>query len=126
MVILNFAHPLTAEQRAAVEQRAAARIERVIERQAQFDPARPFSGQARELAESVGLTPAEWQGTPLLINPPSLAPIACTLLAEIHGRCGYFPPIVRMRPVDGSLPPRFEVGEIIDLQGAREAARGRR
>jgi len=48
------------------------------------------------------------------------------LLAELHGRMGYFPPIVRLRPVPNALPPRFEVAEIINLQAVREAARTRR
>jgi hypothetical protein len=54
---------------------------------------------------------------------PSLNFIAALLLAELHGRMGYFPPVVRTRPVEGSLPRRFEVAEILDLQGRRETAR---
>ncbi len=46
-----------------------------------------------------------------------------TLLAELHGRMGYFPAIVRIRPVVDSLPPRYEVAEIINLQNVRETAR---
>jgi hypothetical protein len=48
------------------------------------------------------------------------------LLAELHGRCGYFPAAVRLRPVPDSVPPRFEVAEIVNLQAVREKARGRR
>jgi len=33
---------------------------------------------------------------------------------------------VRTRPVAGSLPRRFEVAEILDLQAIRDAARHRR
>jgi hypothetical protein len=32
----------------------------------------------------------------------------------------------RLRPVEGSVPPRFEVAEVIILQAVREAARLRR
>jgi hypothetical protein len=52
----------------------------------------------------------------MLANPPSLNVIAVTLLAELHGRMGYFPPVVRLLPVAGSVPPRFEVAEMISLQ----------
>jgi hypothetical protein len=57
---------------------------------------------------------------------PSLSIIAATLLAELHGRMGYFPTVVRMRPVAGSTPPRFEVAEIVNLQDVRDEARGKR
>ncbi|OQA39911.1 MAG: hypothetical protein BWY52_03004 [Chloroflexi bacterium ADurb.Bin325] len=58
--------------------------------------------------------------------PPSLNFIAVALLAELHGRMGYFPTCVRLRPVAGSTPPRFEVAELLPLNEVREAARRRR
>mgnify|MGYP001335350054 CR=1 FL=1 len=48
------------------------------------------------------------------------------LLANLHGRMGYFPPILRMRPVEGAIPPRFELAEVINLQALRDAARKER
>ena len=51
---------------------------------------------------------------------------AIELLAELHGRCGYFPAHLRMRPVQGSIPPRYEVAEVLDLQAVRNGARKRR
>jgi hypothetical protein len=59
----------------------------------------------------------------LLVNPPSLNFIAVALLAELHGRMGDFPPCLRMRPVAGTIPPRYEVAEILDLQTFRERER---
>src|SRR5438034_5973581 len=53
-----------------------------------FRSGRPFAEQTRELIDSVGLSAEEWQTTPLLLNLPSLAPIAAAVLAEAHGRCG--------------------------------------
>jgi len=47
-------------------------------------------------------------------------------LAEGHSRIGYFPAIVRLRPLADSLPPRFEVAEIINLQAVRDLARQQR
>jgi hypothetical protein len=79
-----------------------------------------------DLVDQAGLSPTEWQTLPLLINPPSLNFIAIVLLAELHGRCGYFPAHLRLRPVQGSLPPQYEVAEVLDLQALREAARQRR
>jgi len=60
------------------------------------------------------------------LNLPSLNFIAALLLAELHGRMGYFPPILRLRPAEGSVPPRYAVAEILNLQALRDAARLKR
>jgi hypothetical protein len=126
MLLLNFSHPLTPDQVKGIEAITGQTVERTIEAQAQFDHARLFPDQVRELVEGLGLTPAQWQQEALLINPPSLNVIAVTLLAELHGRMGYFPPAVRLRPVAGSTPTRYEVAEVINLQQVRDEARSRR
>lgn len=123
MVILNFTHPLTASQTSALEQLSGQRIERVIEVKTQLDPTQPFVAQASALIDSIGLTEAEWQTLPLLINLPSHNVIAALVLAELHGRMGYFPAILRLRPVPETTPPQFEVAEILNLQAVRDRAR---
>ncbi|MCS7304970.1 MAG: CRISPR-associated protein Csx15, partial [Thermoguttaceae bacterium] len=125
LVVLNFGHPLTEAQRGAIQALTGQQIETLLELKCQFDHQRSFAEQARELLDTLPLKPAEWQGLPILINPPSLAPIACTVLAELHGRMGYFPPIIRLRPTT-TMPPQFEVAEIINLQAVRDAARNKR
>jgi hypothetical protein len=126
MLLLNFSHPLTPAHLQAIAALTGQVVERVIDRPAQFDPGQPFTPQVGALVDAVGLSPAEWQTTPLLVNPPSLNVIAVTLLAELHGRMGYFPAVIRLRPVADTTPPQFEVAEIINLQAVREAARTRR
>lgn len=126
MLLLNFSHPLTADHLAQIQALAGAQVERVIEAAVQFDTAQPFVPQVQALLAQIPLTAEEWQTMPLLIVPPALNFITAVLLAELHGRMGYFPPIVRLRPVPNALPPRFEVAEIINLQAVREAARTRR
>lgn len=126
LTLLNLSHPLTAAHLAAVEALAGARIERVIEHGTQFDVERPFIPQVVALVDGIGLSPVEWQTLPLLVNPPALNYIAVALLAELHGRMGYFPSVLRLRPVQGSTPPRFEVAEILNLQAMRDEARTRR
>jgi hypothetical protein len=126
MILLNFAHPFTAEQLARIEELTDQALERVIDALAQFDHDQPFAEQAAALADEAGLSSKEWQTAPLLINLPSLSIIAAALLAELHGRMGYFPTVVRMRPVPDSTPPRFEVAELINLQAMRDGARGKR
>src|SRR3712207_2215328 len=123
MLLLNFAHPLTGGQRARLEELLGRSVERVVEIRTQFDHALPFAEQARALVEGLGLTNDQWQMTPLLVNPPSFSPIACLVLAELYGCMGYFPAVLRLRPVPGTTPPAFEVAEVLNLQAAREQAR---
>lgn len=126
MLLLNFGHPLTDAQLARIRELAKREIERVIDVPTHLGHDRPFDEQVRELLATVPLTPEQWQTNPLIINPPSLAPITAVLLAEMHGRSGFFPTILRLRPVARTMPPRFEVAELLNLQGVRDAARTRR
>ena len=126
MILLNFAHPLTPEHLQQVEGLAGQQVQRVIEVNSHIDTQQPLVPQVAALADKCGLSPAEWQTLPLVVNPPALNFIAVVLLAELHGRCGYFPTVLRLRPVPGSTPPRFEVAELVNLQAVREAARERR
>jgi hypothetical protein len=132
MIILNFSHPLTDEQLGRIAELTGQPVERVLALPAQFDHQKPFGPQLGALLAPLeagsppALTPDEWQTASLLVNPPSLNSITALVLAELHGRMGYFPPIVRLRPVKDALPPRYEVAEIINLQSTRDEARRKR
>jgi hypothetical protein len=126
MILLNFSHPITADQRAQIEALAGRAIERTLALTPHFDEQQPFPPQVAALLAQVELTPAAWQGEPILVVLPSLNFIAAALLAELHGRMGYFPPVVRTRPVAGMIPRQFEVAEILDLQAIRDRARSQR
>jgi len=126
MLILNYSHPLSTDQLSQLEELTATPITAVREIPAQLDLDAPFAEQATALAAAAQLTPAEWQTKAVLLILPALNFAAAALLAELHGRMGYFPPIVRLAPVAGALPPRYEVAEIINLQALRDAARKRR
>ncbi|MSP14761.1 MAG: hypothetical protein EXR62_17605 [Chloroflexi bacterium] len=130
MILLNFSHPLTETMLVQLNALAQEPITQVVDAPAHFDAGQPFTPQALALVEgalqSGGLTGKDLQTRPVLVNPPSLNFITALLLAELHGRTGYFPAVVRIRPVAGSVPPRFEVAEILNLQAVREAARARR
>ncbi len=125
ITILNFGHPLTEAHMAEI----AAHIDQtpqVNHVQMQVDRKRPMAVLAQEIIEGIALSSEEWQTHPLIINPPGLAPLALALIAELHGRCGYFLPMLNIRPVEGAMPPRYEVAEIVNLQSLREEARTRR
>lgn len=126
MILLNFSHPITREQIEAIEALTRQTVERTIALPTQFDHQQPFLPQLAQLMEKIELRPEEWQTASLLVNPPSLNFITALVLAEIHGRTGYFPPIVRLRPVKDALPPRYEVAEILNLQQVRDNARLKR
>lgn len=131
MLLLNFAHPLTDEHLAQIEQLTGQKAARVVVIDSQIDPQQPLAPQVAAMADAAGLSPEEWQTAPILINPPALNFSAVALIAELHGRMGYFPPCLRMRPVvdeqgNRVVPPRFEVAEILNLQAIRDAARQRR
>ena len=123
MILLNFAHPLTTEQLAQSEALLGQPFTQVIDLPVSFDPQQSFKLQAQALAASIPLTPSELQTAALIVNPPSLNYITSLILAELHGRMGYFPPLLRLRPVADSLPTRFEVAEVLNLQTVRDRAR---
>jgi len=123
MLLLNFSHPLTPEQIAQIEALSGQPVDDLRAIPVQFDPDRPFAPQAEALVQSVALSPEDWQTRPILIVPPSLNVIAALLLAELHGRMGYFPAVLRLKLAPGSTPPRYEIAEILNLQAVRDAAR---
>lgn len=126
MLLINFSHPLTDAQRQAAEALTGGVIDRALNVRTQFDHAAAFAEQVAALVDGIGLTAQEWQSLPLLVIPPSLSTIACAVLAELHGRCGHFPPVLRLRPIANSMPPQFEVAEIVNLPAVRERAREKR
>jgi len=123
MILLNFSHPITPEQQAQIEALTKHPLERIIALPIHFDQSQPFLPQLREILKAVTFTAEEWQTAPIIVNLPSYNYIAALTLAELHGRMGYFPPILRLKPVEGAIPPRFEVAEVINLQAVRDDAR---
>jgi hypothetical protein len=123
--LLNFSHPLTEDQeeqlRGLLDE--APRVRHVP---VHFDNEEPFARQVGALVDGLEMAPATWQTEQILVIPPGYAPIATALMAELHGRMGYFPAVVRLKPVPEDGSTRFEVAEVLDLQAVRDAARGRR
>ncbi|HYT37043.1 MAG TPA: CRISPR-associated protein Csx15 [Ktedonobacteraceae bacterium] len=125
MFILNFTHPLTDEQRKQIESLANRAIEDIRTIFVQINQEEPLEPQITAIVDAVGFTSEEWQTRPLLINPPGYAPAAFVLLAELHGRIGHFPSLIRLRPKPGPVTT-YEVAELLNLQNIREQARRRR
>lgn len=123
MLLLNFSHPLTAAHLAQLAEILGEQPVMYFNHMAQFSHDKGFAKQVERLVDSVKLSPTAWQTERIIVNPPGFTPLALVLVAELHGRIGHFPSIVRMRPIAGSTPTEFEVAEVINLQIVREKAR---
>lgn len=126
MIVVNFSHPLTADQRAELETLAEEAIGRVNDVSVDFDDQRPFADQVVGLIARSGLTAEEWQTLPIVVNLPAYGPIDAVLLAYLHGMCGHFPTMLRLRPGSGTPAPRFELAELVRLDQVRRLARSKR
>jgi len=126
IVIVNFSHPITDAQRTQVESLAGNPVSRVCDVAVDMHVDQAVLPQTVSWVDQVELSPHDWQTLPIVVNLPGLAIAAGCLLAELHGRLGHFPTVMRIRPVGGSVPVRYEVAELIDLQRARDDARARR
>ena len=126
MILLNFAHPITAEQRTDIEATLGQPITQLHEVKTHFDQDQPFAPQVSDILDELPLDAPAWQTEAIVINPPAFNFITAVVLAELHGRMGYFPAIVRLKPVPDSLPRRFAFAEIINLQSVRDKARKKR
>ena len=122
ILVLNFAHPLTAQQQAQIEELSSTTIENIINIPTLINEEERLEPQIANLIEAVDQSIHDWHKRDILINPPGYAPAAILLLAEIHGRIGHFPAIIRMRPNHTSITT-YEVIELLNLQTIRDAAR---
>src|SRR5437868_12544133 len=125
MLILNFTHPLTDEHKSQIEALAGLLVDEIRIIPVQIDQDEPLEAQIVAIVDAARLSSEEWQTRSLLINPPGYAPAAFILLAELHGRIGHFPSLIRLRPKPGPVTS-YEVAELLNLQTIRETARKRR
>jgi len=125
MIVINFSHPFSAEQLAQIEDVLGAPPEQIITVPVQLNLAGTddeLLGQIAQLLEQVNLTPLQWYQEDIVINLPRHNLVTALVLARLHGLMGYWPPVLRMRPVPGTQPPRLEVVGCLDLAAVRAAA----
>lgn len=124
MLIINFSHPFTTQQK----EKLTSLLENINVKtiKVHFNADELFEPQLVKLIESVGLSSEEWQTLPIIINPPSLSYISLGLVALLHAKMGHFPTIIRIRPNRDITPIQYEIAEVIDLQKLREKEREQR
>jgi hypothetical protein len=87
---------------------------------------RKFVANVVRAIENIDLSPEQWQKAGIVAIPAGYSAIWSVLLAEMHGRLGYFPDIVHLRPSSTTSEEKFEVAEIMNLREVRHSSRGKR
>jgi hypothetical protein len=126
MTVINFFHPLTPEQVVSIERLCSCHVDRILVGSSQVDQAAGLVEQVRAMLDALNLSPEEWQVEPMLVVLPALSHSSAVMLADIHGRMGHFPTVVRISPIPGTVPTRYDAVELIDLQQVRDAGRAAR
>jgi hypothetical protein len=120
-ILVNFGRPMDSAQIEQLERLLGAEIDERIDVPGQLQDDQPYLPQVRAMINAVGLTPAEWNSLPLVINIHPFAPAAAAVLAWLHGLRGHFPEIVRM--AKNQQTGCFEVVEVLGLQSVRNEVR---
>ncbi len=118
MHILNFSHPLSEDAVQQLTERFGEPQIRNI--RVQLDMSQPLEDQVRQVVDSVGFAPAEWQTLPFAVVLPGASVATALVLAEVHGRSGGFPLVVVLSPGQDRV---FRVSEVINLHDVRGRAR---
>ena len=121
--LLNFSHPITDAQKDKIENLLQKQVVEIIDLTIQLEESYSFQIQICELFDSAKIPSENLQKGEYIINLPGYAPAVAVLLAELHGRMGQFPTVIRMKKVIGSTPQIFYVEEIMNLQAIRDDAR---
>jgi len=121
--LINFSHPLS--QDAGVEILAKIGDYSEIRIPVQMDIEQSFHEQIVGLVNQVGWKPDDWQLNAFVVNVPALATATAVILSEIHGRCGHWPTILRLKSTGGAVPT-WHVAEFVALEQVRIDARQRR
>lgn len=113
MKIVNFSHPITAEQEAQLRSILCGEWIEIVDIRVQISFGGSISDQAEELVNAAGLLPEDW---PLVVvRLPELSSAAAAVLAEIRKQSGVLPWIVTTRPAEATMLRKYDIWEVIDL-----------
>lgn len=126
MIIINFSHPITPEQIEQIEKlyyeqyELTEKVEQVIDIPVAIQNDKPIMTQVNDLIRQfqAAITPAQGNDEVVLINLPGLAIVAAIIAVWLvdSGYFNYTPLVMRVAPVAGSLPPKFNVVELVEIE----------
>jgi len=119
MKIINFSHPLTAENIKEVESLAGQTVDEVLEFPCPISFDECIVSQWQTFINNCGVTESQWQGEMLLVGLPSLNISAAVALAILHGKMGHFPVVLRSVPRQNGPFISYQVAELLNLQTVR-------
>ncbi|MBM3494204.1 MAG: hypothetical protein FJX72_07775 [Armatimonadetes bacterium] len=121
MTVLNFAEPLSRDSLSTLSALCGRKARRTVDLAAEFDDALPLAEQVRAMLDGIGLSASDWQNQAMVVNLPPDPVTAALLVAEIAGRRGRTPSILRWRRMAPGAAP--EPAEVISLHEIRKEAR---
>lgn len=127
-LVLNFSgHPVLPGQLAAIERMQHWPSSQVISVQVgTIGEDRRFVANIVRALDGIDLSPEQWQTASIVAIPAGYSAIWSVLLAEMHGRLGYFPDVVHLRPASAASKEKYEVAEIMSLRAVRHSSREKR
>lgn len=120
VVVLNFSHPITEVQKGEIAGLLGVtpfdvKVREGLSKQYRYVTTLNLVEQVRDQVADARLAPSNWQEKLIIVNLPAHSGGAMIALAEMHGRMGYFPTVLRIeRAEDG-----FHFTEAIDLEQLR-------
>jgi len=99
-IVLNFSgHPVLSDQLKTIEKLLQWPSSEVMDVQlGTIAEDRNFIANIVKAIEKIDLSPVQWQASSIVAIPAGYSAIWSVVLAEIHGRLGYFPDVVHVRP----------------------------
>ena len=123
MILLNFSSPFKSVQRAQVEALLHESIDRVVNFHCQVDSDMEILPQFYPMMAKLPLNDAELKDEPVVVVLPAQNYLAVLVMAYLHGRMGYFPPVIRTRLGTTGFLPIHEVAELLDPQAVEDTVK---
>ena len=116
MILINFGAPFKQIQISQAEAFLHEPITRVVNLPFNVDSDQEVLSQFKKTLGKLKLSNVELRAEPVVVNLPQQNYLSVMVLAELHARMGYFPPVIRTRMKSSGILPYHEVAEVIDLQ----------
>jgi hypothetical protein len=120
MILINFGAPFKPLQLSQTAAFLHEPVTQVIDLSFNIDFDQEVLPQFKKTMGKLKLSNAELCAEPVVINLPQQNYLSVMVLAELHARMGYFPPIIRTRLKSSGILPFYEVAEVIDLQAIED------